>query len=128
MLGAASFPFHLRADVDRAASARIPESEIAAGISLFDLDRADEVLPSKIVQTTTGEEVGRVARVLIAPDGAPKAVEIQFAKRLGAKRQKARVDPENLIYLPGREAVVTRFNEAEIAQLLREGKDESLRP
>jgi len=85
------------------------------------------MLASKTVMTTTGEEVGRVASVLLWPDGAPKAVDIELTQRTGTKR-RARVDSGNLVYLPKRGAVVTRFNSAETAQLLRDGKEISPGP
>ena len=123
LAAAASLPYPTRdARSSTSHTSRIPDAEIAAGVSLSDIDNPEEMLASKVVQTTMGEEVGRVAKVLLSPDGAPRAVDIELAKRPGAKR-KARVDPENLLYLPQRDAVVMRFNSAETAELLRNGRE-----
>jgi len=124
LAAAASLPSATR-DIRAIAAqpSRIPDAEIAAGVSLSDIGRPEDALVAKVVETTTGEEVGRIVRVLLSPDGEPRAVEIQLTKGLGAKRQRARIDPENLLYLPQRDKLVTRFNTAETAQLLHGGKE-----
>src|SRR5262245_46406802 len=99
LAAAASLPSPTRTPPTK--STRIPDAEIAAGVSLIDIDHPAEALASKVVQATSGERVGRVSRVLLLPDGAAKVVEVELAKSVAAKRT-ARINPDNLLYLPHR--------------------------
>jgi len=106
---------------DAAHASRIPDAEIAAGVSLTHLHKADRALASKVVQTTMGEEVGRVISVSLQSDGTPKSVRVSLSKTLDASRHTVRIDVENLLYLTGRDVLVTRFTKAETAELLGNG-------
>jgi len=119
----ASFPPAERvAPLNATAASRIPDAEIAAGVSLTHILRPERTLVSKVVQTTMGEEVGRIAAVALDADGEPAMVTISLAKTLGASRASARIAADNLLYLPKRDALVTRFTEAETASLIRNGE------
>jgi hypothetical protein len=102
--------------------AEAAELDVSTGLSLDRIANADRVLPALRVETSKGEQIGEVQAVRMGRNGI-EAVTVKTRGLFGAGT--ASVKAEDLVYMPGRNTLVSRLTGAELAS--QRGKQKKLR-
>jgi len=89
--------------------------DVSAGVPLKAIQNPADVLPSMTVETSQGEQLGRVRSVDLDPDGAVQSVTIATPSWFGLTTATATLNADDLVYLRDRHSLASRLTPTEVA-------------
>jgi len=89
--------------------------DVSTGIPLNAIQDPAIVLPSMLVETSTGEKIGEVRSVEIDRSGAVRAVTVVTRGLFGLSTVSATISGDDVVYLRERNSLVSRLTQTEIA-------------
>jgi hypothetical protein len=92
----------------------VQELDVSIGLPLDRVANAERVLPTLRVETSKGVKIGEVKAVKIGPQGI-EAVTVKTRGLLGVGGRTATMKADDLVYMPGRNSLVSRLTGTELS-------------
>lgn len=89
--------------------------DVSAGVPLKAIQNPADVLPSMAVETSTGEELGKVRSVDLGADGAIESVTVATRGWFGLTTMTATLNADDLVYVRDRNSLASRLTQIEMA-------------
>lgn len=96
------------------ASARVTELDVSTGLSLDRVADPKHTLPTLLVETSRGERIGEVRSVKMGRGGV-EAVTVKTNGLFGIGAVTTTMQADDLVYMRGRNTLVSRLTGAELA-------------
>jgi hypothetical protein len=101
--------------------APIQELDVASGLPLSRVVNPDRTLATLRVETSKGEKIGEVGAVKMGRDGI-EAVTVKTRAQFGGGSVTTTIRAEDLVYMRGRNTLVSRLTRSELATQGRKPK------